>query len=127
MRLNGAMCPLIFDGTLNKYIIAQYIKSCLKPTLSSDDVLLLDNSSVHTSKLVLDTLEECGIKHLFLPPYSPDFNPIELFWALMKSILRKLKARTHDKLEDAIKTVFDSVEIEFITNWFIHCGFVVNL
>jgi len=127
MRLNGTMCPLIFDGTLNKFIFAEYIKSCLKSTLSSEDVLLLDNSSVHRSKLVLDTLEACNIKYLFLPPYSPDFNPIELFWAFMKSILRKLKARTHDKLEDAINFAFDSVEIEFIANWFRHCGYVVNV
>lgn len=123
MRLNGEMCPLVFDGTLNKYIFAEYIRTSLKPSLSSEDVLLLDNSSVHTSKLVLDTLKECGINYLFLPPYSPDFNPIELLWALIKSILRKLKARTHDKLEDAIKIALDSVTVEFIANWFKHCGY----
>lgn len=123
MRLNGEMCPLVFDGTLNKYIFAEYIRTSLKPSLSSEDVLLLDNSSVHTSKLVLDTLKECGINYLFLPSYSPDFNPIELLWALMKSILRKLKARTHDKLEDAIKIALDSVTVEFIANWFKHCGY----
>jgi len=127
MRLNGAMCPLVFDGTLNKYIFTEYIKTCLHPTLSSDDVLLLDNSSVHTSKLVLDTLSECGIKYLFLPPYSPDFNPIELLWAFMKSILRKLKARTHDKLDDAIKIALDSVSVDSIANWFNHCGCVANV
>ena len=121
------MKPISNEKTLNKFIFAEYIKSCLKPTFSSEDVLLLDNSSVHRSKLVLDTLEACNIKYLFLPPYSPDFNPIELFWAFMKSILRKLKARTHDKLEDAINFAFDSVEIEFIANWFRHCGYVVNV
>ena len=126
MRLNGGMCPLVFDGTLNKFIFAEYIKTCLKPTLSPEDVLLLDNSSVHTSKLVLDTLNEHGIKYLFLPPYSPDLNPIELLWSLMKSILRKLKARTHDKLDDAIIFALDSVEIEFVANWFSHCGYVVS-
>jgi len=127
MRLNGSMHPLIFDGTLNKDIFAQYIKTCLKPALSPEDVLLLDNSSVHTSNLVLDTLKECGIKYLFLPPYSPDLNPIELLWALMKSVLRKLKARTHDKLEDAINIALDSVKLEFIAHWFKHCGYIVNL
>ena len=119
------MCPLVFDGTLNKYIFAEYIKTCLKPTLSSEDVILLDNSSVHKSKLVLDTLKECGINYLFLPPYSPDFNPIELLWALMKSVLRKLKARTHDKLEKAMKVALDSVKVDFIVNWFEHCGYTV--
>ena len=126
MRLNGEKCPLIFDGTLNKYLFAEYIITCLKPTLSPQDVLLLDNSAVHTSKLVLDTLKECGIQYLFLPPYSPDFNPIELLWAHMKSVLRKLKARTHDKLEDAINIALDSASNLFIFNWFVHSGFIVN-
>ena len=123
MRLNGDMCPLVFEGTLNKYIFAEYIKTFLKPSLAPDDILLLDNSSVHRSKLVLDTLDEYGIKYLFLPPYSPDFNPIELLWSLMKSVLRKLKARTHDKLENAIAYAFDSVSLECIANWFRHCGY----
>jgi transposase len=126
MRLNGAMCPLVFNGTLNRFIFAEYIKTCLKPTLAPDDVILLDNSSVHRSKLVMDTLHECGIKYIFLPPYSPDFNPIELLWALMKSVLRKLKARTHEKLEDAMNVAFDSVSLDFIANWFRRCGFVNN-
>jgi len=123
LRLNGQMCPLVFDGTLNKSIFAEYIKTCLKPTFSPDDVLLLDNSSVHTSKLVLDTLKECDIKYLFLPPYSPDLNPIELFWAYMKSVLRKLKARSHDMLDDALKIALDSVDPDFISHWFMHCGY----
>ena len=127
MRLNGQMCPVVFEGTLNKHIFSEYIKTCLQPTLSPEDVVLLDNSSVHTSKLVIDTLEACGIKYLFLPQYSPDLNPIELLWAFMKSILRKLKARTHEKLDDALKIALDSVEISFVTNWFKHCGYIVNV
>jgi len=127
MRLDGEKCPLIFEGTLNKYLFAQYLKTQLKPTLAPDDVVLLDNSSVHRSKLVLQTLEECGIKYLFLPPYSPDFNPIELLWAFMKAFLKKEKARTRKKLEKAVNCAFDAVEVEFIANWFRHCGYVVNV
>jgi len=123
MRLDGAMCPLVFDGTLNKYIFAEYIKTCLKPTLSPEDIIILDNSSVHKSKLVLDTFRECGIKYLFLPPYSPDFNPIELLWSRTKTILRKLKARTYEKLEKVILYALDSVKLHFIANWFRHCGY----
>lgn len=127
IRLNGEMCPLIFSGTLNKELFASYIKTQLKPTLADDDILLLDNSSVHTSKLVLNTLRDCNIKYLFLPRYSPDYNPIELFWAFMKSLLRKLKAKTHDKLEEAILLAIDSVPLDYIYHWFIHCGYLVNL
>lgn len=123
MPLDGVMCPLIFDGTLNKYIFAEYLKTQLKPMLAPHKIVLLDNSSVHRSKLVLQTLEECGIRYLFLPPYSPDLNPIELLWAQMKSVLRKLKARTHKKLEMSIVYAFSTVKLDFIANWFKHCGY----
>jgi putative transposase len=76
------MCPIVFSGTLNKELFAEYIKTQRKPTLADDDILLLDNSSIHRSKLAVDTLEECGIKVLWLPRYSPDYNPIELLWTL---------------------------------------------
>lgn len=118
---------MVFSGTLNKETFAQYIKVQLKSTLADDDILLLDNSSVHKSKLVVDTLNECGIKVLWLPRYSPDYNPIEFLWAYLKSILRKLKARTREKLDEAIKFAFDSVHSDFILNWFSHCGYTVNL
>ena len=125
MPLNGKICPLIFDGTLNKELFSEYLRSQLAPMLSPDNVLLLDNSSVHRSKLVSKTLNECGIKHIFLPPYSPNFNPIELLWAFMKMSLRKSKARTRKKLEYAVVCALDSVEPEFIANWFRHCGISV--
>ena len=114
MRLSGEMCPLIFEGTLNKELFAEYLRTQLKPTLSPDDIVLLDNSSVHKSKLVLQTMKECGIKYLFLPPYSPDFNPIELLWAQMKAFLRKSKARTRKKLEKAIVCSLSAVKLNFI-------------
>jgi transposase len=124
MRLSGEMCPVIFSGTLNKELFSEYIKVAIKPIFSAGDILLLDNSSVHHSKLVIRTLEECGIKYLFLPPYSSDFNPIELFWSYMKSILRKIKARTHEKLESGIKFVLENIPQNYIKNWFKHCGYV---
>jgi transposase len=127
IRTNGEMCPLIFDGTLNKELFAEYLKTQLKPTLKPDDILLLDNSSVNRSKLVLKTLENCKIKYLFLPPYSPDFNPIELLWAHMKSTLKKLKARTLENLENAMKIALNSVKNDFIEKWFARCGYNRNV
>jgi transposase len=126
MRLSGEMYPIIFSGTLSKELFAEYIKTQLKPTFSPDDILLLDNSSVHRSKLVIETLDKCEMKYLFLPLYSPDLNPIELLWTKIKSILRKLKARTHGKLDEAIVYTLDSVKLEFIVNWFKHCGYQTN-
>lgn len=127
LRLNGKMNPLVFDGTLNQYIFAEYIKTQLAPDFSPYDILLLDNCSVHHSKLVLETLKECGITYMFLPPYSPDFNPIELLWTKIKSVLKKLKARTQEKLESAINYALTTVELSFIENWFKHCGYSTNI
>ncbi len=125
-RLNGEMFPIVFSGTLNKELFAEYLKR-LKPHLDDDDILLMDNSSVHKSKLVLDTLRDCNIKYLFIPRYSPDFNPIELLWAYMKGVLRKLKARTREKLNEAIDFALSSVSLEYIEHWFAHCGYSANL
>ncbi len=125
-RLNGEMYPIVFPGTLNKELFAEYLKK-LKSHLADDDILLMDNSSVHKSKLVLDTLRENNIKYLFLPRYSPDYNPIELLWSYMKGVLRKFKAKTREKLDDAINFAFDSVSPLYIKHWFEHCGYSVNL
>jgi transposase len=127
IRLNGSMCPIVFEGTLNKELFAEYLKTCLKPALSPDDVVLLDNSSVHKSKLVLKTLAECDIKYLFLPPYSPDFNPTELLWAWLKGRLRKMKARIPEKLQKAINFSLSEVRLDFVGNWFRHCGLATDI
>jgi transposase len=81
MDLNGFDATMVFEGTLNKILFAQYLKSFLAPTLSSGDIVVMDNSSVHTAKDVLQPIYDAGATVLFLPKYSPDFNPIELAWS----------------------------------------------
>ena len=87
---------------------------------------MLDNSSVHKSKKVIATLESLNIKYLFLPPYSPDYNPIELLWSKMKTILRKLKARNKPHLEIAIRNALASMTLSNIHNWYRHCGYTTD-
>jgi len=123
IRLNGEMIPFVFEGTLNKELFSEYVRKQLAPSLDRNDVVLLDNSSVHHAKLVIETFKECGINALYLPPYSPDINPNDLMWAYIKAILRKLKARTLDKLNHAINTALNSVTPELIKGWFKHCGY----
>jgi len=125
--LNGEKVALIFEGTLNKELFVEYLRVCLAPTLGVGDVLVLDNSSVHTSKLVLEVLEELKIEVLFLPVYSPDFNPVEFMWAYLKGVLRKLKARTEEALIDAAVTSLDCVTPEFVAGWFKHCNYVPTI
>ena len=120
---DGVRAPFVFEGTLNKEIFADYLRFQLAPTLEKDEVLIMDNCSVHKSKLVCDTIAELGINVVFLPPYSPDFNPIELMWAYIKDILRKLKARTYDTLISAIDIALSSVTADLIFAWAKHCGY----
>jgi transposase len=123
IRLSGDQVPLVFEGTLNKEIFSEYIRNHLAPTLGPDDVVVMDNCTVHRSKLVKETLQECGVKALFLPPYSPDFNPIELMWAYIKTILRKLKARTYETLIPAVSYALSCVSQTLIAAWFLHYGY----
>jgi transposase len=82
---------------------------------------------VHTSKLVREVLDELGVKVLFLPVYSPDFNPMELMWAYVKSVLRKLKARTEEALIDTAVQALDYVTPELIASWFKHCNHTTSI
>jgi len=122
MRINGEIEPIVFDGTLNSAIMCKYIET-IAPKLAPDDIVLLDNSSVHISKSVKETLKKFNVNFWYIPKYSPDLNPIELMWAYIKAILRKLKARTVDKLHEALKTAFDAVTPELIKSWFYHYGY----
>jgi transposase len=124
--LNGEQCPIIYKGTLNSELFVEYLRH-LAPTLGKDDVVVMDNCSAHNSKLTRFAVAELGITVVFLPPYSPDFNPIELSWSKMKSVLRKIKPRTFEEIETAMKTALESFTLSDLNGWFIHDGYIVNL
>ena len=124
IRLDGSQLPLIFDGTLNGKLFKKYVDEFLAPSLSEGDIVILDNSSVHRAKGVLDSITIRGAVALFLPPYSPDFNPMELLWSKIKTILRKAKARTPDLLIDALNHALASITLVDIENWFSHDGYI---
>ena len=125
VRLDGTQVPFVFTGTLNARLFTAYLDKFLAPTLSKGDTVLLDNSSVHTAKGAIDPIINAGANVLFIPRYSPDFNPIELLWSKLKSFLKKAKARTLETLEDAIKEALNYISIDDIQSWFKHDGYVV--
>ena len=127
VRLSGEKVAFVFEGTLNKELFVEYLRVCLAPTLGVDDVLVLDNSSVHTSKLVLEVLVELGVNVVFLPVYSPDFIPVEFMWAYVKGVLRKLKARTEEALLDAVVVALDCVSPGLVAGWFKHCNYTLPI
>jgi len=124
MRLSGVNAPLTFRGTLNGEVFEYYVSEVLAPTLQQGDVVVLDNLSSHKVGGVLDPIYERGASVLFLPQYSPDLNPVELMWSKVKAVLRKLKARTHEELQNALRQALSAVTRFDIKNWFTHNGYI---
>jgi transposase len=127
IRLDGTQVPLAFKGALNGELFTAYIKEALSPTLKDGDIVVMDNLSSHKVSGALSPIYARGASVLFLPPYSPDLNPIEMSWSKMKAVLRKLKARTYDELGNGMKTALDSFTKSDIANWFSHDGYIANL
>lgn len=123
VRMDGSIVPCVFDDALNGDLFKEYVRVFLTPTLKSGDIVVMDNLSSHKVSGITEMIEAAGAQVRFLPPYSPDFNPIELMWSKMKSSLRMLKVRTRDLLDDAIAAALASVSVADISNWFKHDGY----
>jgi transposase len=102
LRTRGLTAPLIYDGAMNGEVFLAYVEQILVPTLSPGDIVILDNLSSHKVAGVREAIERCGATLIYLPPYSPDLNPIEQAFAKLKALLRKLAARTVARLWDAL-------------------------
>jgi transposase len=123
VRANCEIVPMLFSGSLNGEIFKKYISDFLVPTLKKDDIVVLDNLSSHKVKGVEESIKKVGAKILFLPPYSPDFNPIELMWSKIKSYFLKVKARSKELLEIAISEAINRVTKSDILGWFRKNGY----
>jgi transposase len=125
VRLSGPMAARSFVGAMNQERFQAWLAECLVPRLQKGDVVVLDGSSCHKSAKAREIIEQAGCKLLFLPPYSPDFNPEEQLWAKTKAILRKLKHRTVDKLLEAVYHAVDKVSAKDCKGFFKHCGYAI--
>ena len=121
VRYNGETVYTVYQGGTTSDKFADYLKNTLAPTLHKDDIVIMDNMRTHHSKEVKKIIEELKINVVYLPPYSPDFNPIEKMWSKIKSILRKLKVRVLENLPDAIKYSFSKVCESDCLGWFHSC------
>jgi transposase len=126
IRLGGEMAPFCFEGTLNGELFEAYVNAMLVPALKKGDILIMDNSSVHKAKGVTKLLADKGVRVMFIPPYSPDFNPIELLWSKVKAFLKKVKERTFDNLVNALKKALKHITPADINNWFCHDGYATE-
>ncbi len=116
MTVEGAVDTLCFDA---------YVTQVLSAHLRRGDVVVLDNLGAHKASCLEQVAEERGARVLWLPPYSPDYSPIENCWSKIKTALRAAKARTRDELEKALATAIQLVTKTDIQGWFTHCGYSV--
>ncbi len=122
LRSNGETQCIVYEGGTTKELFEAYITQQLCPTLTAGDVVIMDNLSAHKSPRITKSIEERGAQVLYLPPYSPDLNPIEKMWSKIKAILRKIEARTSQQLEEAIKIALEKITPLDAKNWFKSCG-----
>lgn len=123
LRLTGMTAPLVFDGPINAQVFEAYVEQFLVPTLSPGDVVIMDNLSSHKRPHVRALIEGAGANLLYLPPYSPDFNPIENAFAKLKALLRKAATRTVDALWDVIGKSLDHFTPRECANYFAAAGY----
>ena len=117
------VAPITLDGPINGDWFEAYVRHVLTPTLRPGDVVIMDNLSSHKRASVREIVEAAGARLLFPPPYSPDFNPIEMAFAKLKALLRKAAARTVDGLWNAIGKLVDCFTPQECTNYFSACGY----
>jgi transposase len=118
VRTDGTTAPLFLSGSLNGAIFKEYIEQRLVPTLHVGDIVVMDNLRSHKVSGIKEAIEKAGAHILYLPPYSPDLNPIEQMWSKIKAFLRKVKARSVDVLLTTLPAAFDAVSIQDILGWF---------
>lgn len=125
LSLAGVKAPWVIEGAMDGTAFIAYAQHELGPALQAGDILVIDNLSAHKNVEARALLAARGVRVVFLPPYSPDFNPIELCWSKIKQALRSAKARTFDELLTALREALLSVTPEQIQAWFKHCGYAL--
>jgi transposase len=123
LRLEGMTAPMILDGAMHGAAFLAYVEQVLAPTLSPGDIVIMDNLPAHKSVAVRQAIEAVGAKLRFLPPYSPDFNPIEMAFSKLKAFLKKIAARTVDDLWDAIAHGIETFTPTKCENYFAAAGY----
>lgn len=123
MGLRGLVATLTVEGAVDTEVFNAYAERVLGPRLRRGDVVVLDNLTAHRASRIEKVVEARGAQVLWLPPYSPDYSPIEQCWSKIKAYLRGAKARTRAALEEALRAALGLVTKADIRGWFKHCGY----
>lgn len=125
LRVDGLTAPAVFDGPLDNPTFLAYVEQVLVPTLHPGDVVILDNLAMHKQPEVAAAIERVGAWLRFLPPYSPDFNPIEQAFAKLKAFLRAARPRTFDQVVELVAIALELFSPLECLNFVRHCGYRV--
>ena len=124
IRHDGVIASMVLEGAMDGAAFEAYVEQVLAPALSPGDVVVMDNLSSHKSERIKELVEAVGAEVWYLPPYSPDLNPIEMMWSKVKEYLRSAAARTKETLYEAIRQALHTVTTLDIHNWFKSCGYL---
>ena len=125
IRADGTSACMTVDGATDTGAFVAYVATTLAPSLREGDIVILDNLAPHHSPRVAQLIRAAKAHILFLPPYSPDLNPIEQMWSKVKATLQRIEARTFDALLEAIRAALEGVTAEDALSWFAHCGYTI--
>lgn len=126
MSLRGVIAAMTVESPTDGNVFLAYVEQVLCPRLQAGQIVIMDNLPAHKVEGVRTLIEATGAELLYLPPYSPDFNPIEQAWSKIKQQLRSAKARTVESLEAAITAALAQVSANNASAWFAHCGYTIR-
>ena len=126
LELGGMTACLMIEGAVNGEVFKAFVEQLLVPTLKPGDIVCLDNVKFHKVEGIREAIEKRGGVVRYLPPYSPEYSPIEFCWSKVKELLRSAAARTVNDLQEAIKIALDNITEKDIKGWFKHCGYCIE-
>jgi transposase len=126
LSLRGIEAAMTIESPTDGEVFTAYVEQVLCSQLKAGDVVVLDNLSAHKVEGIGQLIEGCGAQLLYLPPYSPDLNPIEQAWSKFKQCLRAAKARTAEALEQAVSQALKTITADNAVAWFRHCGYGIQ-
>lgn len=125
VRLDGSTACMTIEGPTDTPVFQAYVRAILVPSLRPGDIVVMDNLSPHKNEHTVALIEQAGASVRFLPPYSPDLNPIEMMWSKVKALLRGAEARTAEQLQLAIAQALRRVTPQDAAHWFAACGYSI--
>lgn len=123
LGIDGLGAIMTIEGATDGAVFLAYVQQVLAPTLQRGDIVIMDNLGAHKVDGIAQTIEACGASVMYLPPYSPDMNPIEQCWSKIKTALRSAAARSKKTLDAAIAKAILTVTDSDAIGWFTHCGY----